>query len=147
MKKVTPESRILKSLGQHPTCPKFNTHNKIIVHFFIPMLLLPQTPTLLYLKLKKNKGPKMDSLSPKVPYFFFHRNSLRGTDELDFRKFCYFSSKNLEKKKQLFFFFRGKSLQGTTGKFKFFIFHDLKLPKKGFFFSSNSYPREFLSKI
>ena len=26
------------------------------------MLLLPQTPTLIYLKLKKIKGPKMDSL-------------------------------------------------------------------------------------
>ena len=33
-----------------------------MVHFFIPMLLLPQTPNLIYLKLKKNKGPKMDSL-------------------------------------------------------------------------------------
>merc|ERR1712079_144260 len=45
-----------------PTCPKFNTHKKFVVHFFIPMLLLPLTPPLIYLKLKKFKGPKMDSL-------------------------------------------------------------------------------------
>merc|ERR1712035_241602 len=36
------------------------------VHFFIPMLLLPLTSSLIYLKLKKIKGPKMDSL------FHFH---------------------------------------------------------------------------
>ena len=50
-----------------PTSQKFQTHKKFVVHFFIPMLLLPQTPTLIYLKLKKNKGPKMDSL-----FHFFH---------------------------------------------------------------------------
>merc|ERR1712115_48326 len=48
------------------TCPKFNTRKKFVVHFFIPMLLLPLTPPLIYLKLKKIKGPKMDSL------FHFH---------------------------------------------------------------------------
>ena len=32
------------------------------MHFFIPMLLLPLTSPLIYLKLKKIKGPKMDSL-------------------------------------------------------------------------------------
>merc|ERR1712030_180900 len=48
--------------GNSPTCPKFNTHKKVVLHFFIPMLLLPKTPTLIYLKLKKFKGQKMDSL-------------------------------------------------------------------------------------
>merc|ERR1712208_121842 len=48
--------------GNSPTCPKFNTHKKVVLHFFIPMLLLPKTPTLIYLKLKKNKGPKTHSL-------------------------------------------------------------------------------------
>ena len=38
---------------------------KFVVHCLIPMLLLPLTPPLIYLKLKKIKGPKMDSL-------FFH---------------------------------------------------------------------------
>merc|ERR1712020_728096 len=43
-----------------PTCPKFNTHKKIVVHFFIPMLLLLLTPPSTYLKIKKIKGPKVD---------------------------------------------------------------------------------------
>merc|ERR1712115_86043 len=60
-------SVILKFLKISPTCPKFNTHKKFVVHFFIPMLLLPPTPPLIYLKLKKIKGPKMDSL-----HFHFH---------------------------------------------------------------------------
>ena len=41
------------------------------------MLLLPKTPPLIYLKLKKIKGPKMDSLF----HFFslhFHKHSLRS---------------------------------------------------------------------
>ena len=57
-----------KFLKISPTCSKFNTHKKIVVHFFIPMLLLPLTPPLIYLKLKKFKGPKMDSLH----FFTFH---------------------------------------------------------------------------
>merc|ERR1712074_8109 len=56
-------------LKNSSTCPKFNTHKKIVVHFFIPMLLLPLTPFLTYLKLKKIKGPKMDSL---FHFFTFH---------------------------------------------------------------------------
>ena len=54
-----------------PTCPKFNTHKKFVVHFFIPMLLLPLTPPLIYLKLKKIKGPKMDSLFHFFTFHFF----------------------------------------------------------------------------
>ena len=41
-----------------PTCPKFNTHKKVVVHFFIPMLLLPKTPPLTYPNIKEFKGPK-----------------------------------------------------------------------------------------
>ena len=42
------------------------------------MLLLPQTPTLIYLKLKKNKGPKMDSLSLHFTFtFHFHKHGGR----------------------------------------------------------------------
>ena len=41
-----------------PTCPKFNTHKKVVVHFFIPMLLLPKTPPLTYPNMKRFKGPK-----------------------------------------------------------------------------------------
>ena len=45
-----------------PTCPKFNTHKKVVVHFFIPMLLLPKTPPLTYPNMKRFKGPKTHSL-------------------------------------------------------------------------------------
>merc|ERR1711879_463809 len=51
-----------------PTCPKFNTHKKVVVHFFIPMLLIPKTPPLTYPKIKKFKGPKTD-------HFTFHFHS------------------------------------------------------------------------
>merc|ERR1712155_13264 len=54
-----------KFLKISPTCPKFNTHKKFVVHFFIPMLLLPPTPFLIYLTLKKIKGPKTHSLPKK----------------------------------------------------------------------------------
>ena len=64
-----------KFLKISPTCPKFNTHKKFVVHFFIPMLLLPLTPPLIYLKLKKIKGPKMDSLS--LFTFTFHNHGGR----------------------------------------------------------------------
>merc|ERR1712115_660695 len=65
-------SVILKFLKISPTCPKFNTHKKVVVHFFIPMLLLPLTPSLIYLKLKRFKGPKMDSLSLHFTSLHFH---------------------------------------------------------------------------
>merc|ERR1712030_34017 len=63
--------------GNSPTCPKFNTHKKVVLHFFIPMLLLPKTPTLIYLKLKKFKGPKMDSLHFTFTSLHFHHNNFR----------------------------------------------------------------------
>ena len=53
-----------------PTCPKFNTHKKVVVHFFIPMLLLPKTPPLTYPSMKRFKGPKMDFTSQN--YFRDH---------------------------------------------------------------------------
>merc|ERR1711973_328872 len=59
--KLSPRGCFSKFSKIFPTCPKFNTHKKIVVHFFIPMLLLPLTPPLIYLKLKRFKGPKMDS--------------------------------------------------------------------------------------
>merc|ERR1719204_34576 len=61
-KKISREISCKKFSKISPTSPKFNTHKKIVVHFFIPMLLLPLTPPLIYLKLKRFKGPKMDSL-------------------------------------------------------------------------------------
>ena len=63
--KVTVVLWFWKKIRRPPTYPKFNTHKKIVLHFFTPMLFLPKTPPLIYLKLKKIKGPKMDSL-------FFH---------------------------------------------------------------------------
>ena len=72
---------ILKKIRRPPTCPKFNTHKNIVVHFFIPMLLLPQTPTLIYLKLKKNKGPKTHSLHFTFTFtsLHFHKHGGRGS--------------------------------------------------------------------
>merc|ERR1712079_177462 len=43
-----------------PTSPKFNTHKKVVVHFFIPMLLIPKTPPSTYPNMKRFKGPKTD---------------------------------------------------------------------------------------
>ena len=37
-----------KFLKISPTSPNYQNHKNIVVHFFIPMLLLPQTPTLIY---------------------------------------------------------------------------------------------------
>ena len=65
-----------KNFRGPPTCPTFNTHKKVVVHFFIPMLLLPKTPTLIYLKLKKNKGPKTHSLHFHFT-FHFHKDGGR----------------------------------------------------------------------
>ena len=62
MKKVTVVVWFWKFLKISPTSPKYHTHKNIVVHFFISMFLLPQTPTLIYLKLKKIKGPKTHSL-------------------------------------------------------------------------------------
>ena len=45
------------------------------MHFFIPMLLLPKTPSLTYPNIKKFKGPKMDSLSLHF-HFHFHFTSI-----------------------------------------------------------------------
>ena len=69
--KLSPRGCFWKFSKISPTSPKFNTHKKIVVHFFIPMLLLPLTPPLIYLKLKKFKGPKMDSL-------FFYKLIYKG---------------------------------------------------------------------
>merc|ERR1712198_786411 len=55
--------------------PKFNTHKKIVVHFFIPMLLLPLTPSLIYLKLKRFKGPKTDHFHFTTSWRPFLKNS------------------------------------------------------------------------
>ena len=41
------------------------------------MLLLPLTPSLIYLKLKKIKGPKMDSLFTSLS-LSLHKHSLRS---------------------------------------------------------------------
>ena len=70
-----------------PTCPKFNTHKKIVVHFFIQMLLLPKTPPSTYLKIKKIKGPKVDHFH--FFFFTFHFTSLHFTSRLwfDFSQF------------------------------------------------------------
>ena len=62
LKKVTVVVWFWKFLKISPTSPKFNTHKIFVLHFFISMLLLPKTPTLIYLKLKKIKGPKTHSL-------------------------------------------------------------------------------------
>ena len=59
-----------------PTSPKFNTHKKVVVHFFIPMLLLPKTPPLTYPNMKRFKGPKMDSLHFTFFHFSLHFTSL-----------------------------------------------------------------------
>merc|ERR1712030_206668 len=66
--------------GNSPNCPKFNTHKKVVLHFFIPMLLLPKTPTLIYLKLKKNKVPKTHSL---FTFTFTSLSSQARKEEVD----------------------------------------------------------------
>ena len=44
------------SWGNSPTCPKFETHTKVALHFFILILLLPKTPSSTYPNIKKFKG-------------------------------------------------------------------------------------------
>ena len=61
--KVTVVVWFWKNFRRPPTCPKFNTHKKVVVHFFIPMLLLPKTPPLTYPNIKRFKGPKTHSLT------------------------------------------------------------------------------------
>ena len=84
--KVTVVVWFWKKFRRPPTCLKFNTHKKFVAHFFIPMLLLPLTPPLIYLKIKKFKGTKVDhffSLHFSLPLFHFHfRYQSRGS--LDF---------------------------------------------------------------
>ena len=66
-----------KFLKISPTSPNYQNHKNIVVHFFIPMLLLSQTPTIIYLKLKKNKGPKTHSLFfTSLHFFTFHFHSM-----------------------------------------------------------------------
>ena len=55
-----------------PTCPNYQNHKNTVVHFFILMLLLPQTSTIIYLKLKKNKGPKTRHSLFHFHFFTFH---------------------------------------------------------------------------
>ena len=59
------------------TCLELHSYKKIVVHIFIPMLLLPLTHPLIHLKLKKMKGPKMDSLHFHF-HFTFHKHGGRS---------------------------------------------------------------------
>ena len=62
--KPSPRGWFWKFSKISPTCPKFNTHKKVVVHFFIPMLLLPKTPPLTY--------PNMKRFKDKKKHHFFH---------------------------------------------------------------------------
>ena len=42
--KLSPRGCFWKFSKISPTSPKFNTHKKIVLHFFTPMLFLPKTP-------------------------------------------------------------------------------------------------------
>ena len=76
--KLSPRGCFWKFSKISPTSPKFNTHKKVVVHFFIPMLLLPKTPPLTYPNIKKFKGPKMDSLHFHFHFHFhFHKDGGR----------------------------------------------------------------------
>merc|ERR1712242_48960 len=79
--KIIPVVRFRKIFQRPPTCPKFNTHKKVAVHFLIPILLLPKTPSLTYPNMKRFKGPKMDSLSlftfTSVHFTFIHKHGGR----------------------------------------------------------------------
>ena len=68
--KIIPIVRFWKNFQRPPTCHKFNTHKKVVVHFFIPILLLLKTLPLTYLNIKKFKGPKVCHF-PKN-YFWDH---------------------------------------------------------------------------
>ena len=72
--KIIPVVRFWKFFQRPPTCPKFNTHKKVVVHFFILMLLLPKTPPLTYPKRKKFKGPKMDHFTHFTSLHFHNEN-------------------------------------------------------------------------
>jgi len=58
LEKVTVVVWFWKFLKISPTCPKFNTHKKVVLHFFILMLLLPKTPSSTYPKTKNLKDQK-----------------------------------------------------------------------------------------
>ena len=53
------------------------------MHFLIPMLLLPKTPSLTYPNMKRFKGPKMDSLSLSL-HFSLHFTSLFTSSIINF---------------------------------------------------------------
>merc|ERR1711947_26408 len=73
--------------GNSPTCPKFNTHKKVVVHFFPPMLLVPKTPPLTYPNMRRFKGPKMDSLTSLHFHFTSSQPRKEEVDSGDQRKF------------------------------------------------------------
>merc|ERR1711891_79616 len=53
--KLSPQGVFENSWVNSPTCLELHSHKKLIVHFFIRMLLLPLTLPLIYLKLKEIK--------------------------------------------------------------------------------------------
>ena len=76
--KIIPVVRFWKKFLRPPTCVELHSHKNIVVHFFIPMLLLLLTFSLIYLKLKEIKGPKMDSLFFTSLFTFTRKHSLRS---------------------------------------------------------------------
>merc|ERR1712030_32489 len=86
--------------GSTPTCPNFNTHKKVVLQFFILMLLLPKTPPSTYPKTKKIKGPKIYHFT--FPHCHKHggRRSIAGTAQLGSALYS-----DLHKRKQLTLYF------------------------------------------
>ena len=82
--KVTVVVWFWKNFRRPPTCPKFNTHKKVVVHFFIPMLLLPKTPSLTYLNMKRFKGPKKHHFTSLHFTHFTHFTFTHNKFERDF---------------------------------------------------------------
>ena len=79
-------------LGKTPTCLELYSHKKVVVHFFIPMLLLPKTPSLTYPNIKKFKRPKMDHFTSlhslhSLTSLTSLTHSLHKVDSGDQRKF------------------------------------------------------------
>ena len=85
--KLSPRGCFWKFLKISPTSPKYQNHKKFVVHFFISMLLLPIIPPLIYLKLKKNKGPKTRHFT-----FHFSLHDQEGRRAIGFWKFLKISS-------------------------------------------------------
>ena len=71
LQKLSPRGCFWKFSKISQTSPKFNTHKKVVVHFFITMLLLPKTHLLIYPNMKRFKGPKTHSLFTFT--FTFHK--------------------------------------------------------------------------